>query len=191
MADYDLNSIGQLIANGGLSAIGKRLKLRQGDIAEVLSSGIPSMIAGMQKNASTEEGAASLSRALTDHSKDSTEDVAAFLKAADLADGKKILGHIFGEGQNETIKEISRATGVTKGKTTSILSLIAPLLLSSLGNHQTNQQSSGLAGLLGGLLGGGQQQSTSLLGGLLGGAVQQSSNGKEGGILDSLMNLFR
>ncbi|MCR5611364.1 MAG: DUF937 domain-containing protein [Clostridiales bacterium] len=194
MAGFDLNSIGELLAGGGTSAIGKRLKLKQGDVAQVLSNGIPSMIAGMQNNASSADGAASLSHALADHSKDSLADIGAFLKNADLDDGKKILGHIFGGNQNEIIKDISAKTGVTKGKTTSILALVAPLLLSLLGNQQQSQQQSAgfsLAGLLGGLLGGGQQQSSSLLGGLLGGAAAQADDKKEGGLLEGILNLFK
>lgn len=194
MAGFDLNSIGELLAAGGTSAISKRLKLKQGDVAQVLSNGIPSMIAGMQSNASTADGAASLSNALADHSKDCTADIGAFLKGADLDDGKKILGHIFGGDQNKIIGDISAKTGVTKGKTTSILALVAPLLLSCLGTQQQSQQQNAgfsLAGLLGGLLGGGQQQSSSLLGGLLGSAAAQSDNSGEGGLLDGILNLFR
>lgn len=193
MADFDLNSIGELFANGGLSAIGKRLKVKQSDIAKVVSDGIPSMLAGMQSNVSTEEGEASLSQALADHSKDDFSDIKNFLAGADLEDGKKILSHIFGESQKDTVAEISKASGVSKGKTTSILAMIAPLLLSSLGSQQqSQQQNSGfsLAGLLGGLLGGGQQQSSGLLGGLLGGAASNADQGSSGGILDSLLNLF-
>ncbi|MBO4383799.1 MAG: DUF937 domain-containing protein [Clostridia bacterium] len=192
---FDMNSIGELLAQGGTSAIGKRVKLKQSDVAQVLSAGVPAMIAGMKKNASTSGGAASLSRALTDHSKDSTKDVGAFLKNADLSDGKKILGHVFGDNLDGVLKSISANTGVTKGKTTSILALVAPLLLSCLGSQQqTQQQNAGfsLTGLLGGLLGGGQQQSTSLLGGLLGGAAaSEPEDSNEGGLLDSILNIFR
>lgn len=194
MAGFDLNSIGELLAQGGTSAIGKRVKLKQNDVAQVLSAGIPALIAGMNKNASTSGGAASLSRALTDHSKDSTKDVGSFLKNADLDDGKKILAHVFGSSQKDVINNISATTGVTKGKTTSILALVAPLLLSFLGNQQQSQQQNAgfsLTGLLGGLLGGGQQQSTSLLGGLLGAAQQQNESSNEGGLLDGILNLFR
>ena len=189
MADYDLNSIGELLANGGLSAIGKRLKLKQSDIASVLSGGIPAMLAGMQNNVSTEEGEASLAQALADHSKDDFSDIKSFLKGADLEDGKKILGHIFGDDQSAAMENISKATGVTKAKTPSVLAMIAPLLLSSLGSQQqSQQQNSGfsLTSLLGGLLGGSQQQSSNLLGSLLGGAASDSS----GGILDTILNLF-
>lgn len=191
MADFDLNSIGELLSNGGLSAIGKRLNIKKSDIAQVVSNGIPAMLAGMQANAETGEGEASLAKALKDHSFDDFSDIKSFLADADLKDGKKILEHIFGDGQKETVADISKSTGVSKGKTTSILSLVAPLLLSSLGNQQQSQEGSGfsLANLLGGLLGGGQQQSTSLLGGLLGGSAASSDSGS-GGLLNGLLNLF-
>ena len=192
MADFDLNSIGEMLTNGGLSAIGKRLKVKQSDIAQVLSNGIPSMLAGMKENVSTEEGEASLAQALKDHSKDDFSDIKSFLASADLKDGKKILGHIFGDNQEDTVGEISKATGVSKATTSSILSIIAPLLLSSLGNQQQSQSGNSgfsLGNLLGGLLGGGQQQSAGLLGGLLGNAAA-NSNESSGGILDSLLNLF-
>lgn len=193
MADFDLNSIGDLIANGGLSAIGKRVKMKKSDVAQVLSNGIPSMLAGMQTNASTEEGAKSLSKALESHSKDDIGNIASFLGGADLKDGKKILGHIFGDGQKDVMDEISKAAGVTKGKTTSILALIAPLLLTSLGGQQqAQQQNSGfsLAGLLGGLLGGGKKQSAGLLGGLLGNAAAAEPDDVKTGLLENLLNLF-
>lgn len=193
MADFDLNSIGELLANGGLSAIGKRVKMKKSDIAQVLSNGIPSMLAGMQSNASTEEGAASLKKALESHSKDDIANVSNFLGGADLKDGKKILGHIFGDGQKDIMSEISNAAGVTKGKATSILALFAPLLLSSLGGQQqSQQQNSGfsLAGMLGGLLGGGKEQSSSLLGGLLGNAAAAEPDEKKNGLLDTILNLF-
>ena len=174
---FDLNSIGTLISGGGLDAICKRTKLKQEDVAKVLSAGIPALVGGMKRNAGTASGADSLSKALADHGKDDISDPAAFLKSADLADGKKILGHVLGKDQTELIDQISKATGVTKGKSTSVLALAAPLLLSLLGN--SNQSSSGgLLGMLGGLLGGGSQsnQSQQSSGGLLGSLLVGNSN---------------
>jgi len=198
---FDLNSIGALISGGGLDAICKRTKLKQEDVAKVLSAGIPALVGGMKRNAGTASGADSLSKALADHSKDDVSDPAAFLKGADLADGKKILGHVLGKDQNELIDQISKATGVTKGKSTSIMALAAPLLLSLLGNSSqnsaaqsnSNQSSSGgLLGMLGGLLGGGsqsaqsQQSSGGLLASLLGG--NSSSNASmASGLFSSLL----
>lgn len=190
---FDLNSIGALISGGGLDALSKRTKVGKEDIAKVLSVGIPALVGGMRRNAGAEAGAQSLAKALADHSAADSSDAAAFLKNADLKDGKKILGHVLGDDQKKLVDELSRATGVTKGKTTSLLALAAPLLLSVLGsqnNSQQQQQSSsdtGLLGMLGGLLGGGQSSGGSLLGGLLGGSSQQQSSSSGGSLLGSLL----
>jgi hypothetical protein len=192
----DLNSIGALISGGGLSAICKRTKLKQEDVAKVLTAGIPALVGGMKRNAGGKAGADSLSKALSVHSKDDVSDPAAFLKSADLADGKKILGHVLGKDQSGVLEEISKASGVTKGKSTTILALAAPLLLSLLGSQNSSNSSSGnsggLMGLLGGLLGGGQSsqssqsQSGSLLGGLLGGSSNSNAS-MASGLFSSLL----
>ncbi len=210
MSDLNLNSILSLLSGGGTSAISKRTKVRQSDVAEVLSAGVPILLTGMQRNAGSEAGAASLLGALTDHAATDVSDPGAFLQNADLEDGKKILDHVLGDDQKSIIKRVSDASGVTRGKTTSILALIAPLLLSLLGGQQS-QQGSGfnLLGMLGGLLGGGQQQPAAQqsggglldslgglggLTGLFGGSSQQEEPQEEsqsGGLLNSFLNLFR
>lgn len=202
MADFNLNSIMTLLSGDGVSAISKRTKLSKEDVANVLSAGVPILLTGMKRNSASEAGARSLCGALSDHSGADISNPGAFLKNADLDDGKKILGHVLGDDQKAIVERVSEASGVTKGKTTTILALIAPLLLSLLGGQQ-QQQGSGfnVLGLLGGLLGGGQQQSGSagLLGALLGGGQQQSTasdtlqlvsdqtqQSQSGGLLDSL-----
>ena len=172
-----------------MSAICKRTKLRQEDVAKVLSAGIPALVGGMRRNAGSQDGADSLSKALTAHGQDDVSDPAAFLKNADLSDGKKILGHVLGQDKNALIDQIAQATGVTRGKTTSVLALAAPLLLSLLGgssqssNAQSSSNQNGLLGMLGGLLCSGgsqsnqsQQSSGSLLGTLLGGNANSNAS---------------
>ena len=181
---FDLNSIGALISGDGLNAISKRTKVDKEDVAKVLSAGIPALVGGMRRNAGAEAGAASLSKALADHSADDVSNLGAFLKGADLKDGKKILGHVLGDDQKQLVDEISRAAGVTKGKTTTILALAAPLLLSLLGKQNSG---GGLLGMLGGLLGLGGQSSGGLLGGLLGGGQQQQTQQQSSGLLGSLL----
>lgn len=186
--DFDLNSIGSLISGGGLSAISRRTKVAKEDVAKVLSVGIPALVGGMRRNAGAEAGAASLSRALADHSTADISNPGDFLKNADLKDGKKILGHVLGDDQNELVGQISRASGVTKGKTATILALAAPLLLSLLGSQNSGSSGGGLLGMLGGLLGGGQSSGSGLLGGLLGGGQQPAQPQQQsGGLLGSLL----
>lgn len=207
MADLNLTSIMSLLSGDGVAAIGKRTKLAKDDVANVLSAGVPILLTGMQRNSATDDGARSLCGALSEHSDADLSNVGAFLKDADLKDGKKILGHVLGDDQKAIVERVSKASGVSSGKTTTILALVAPLLLSLLGGQQ-QQQGSGfnVLSLLGGLLGGGQQQQQSsgagLLGALLGGGSTQStsqasglqlvgdqSTQQSGGLLDSLGGL--
>ncbi|MBR4700667.1 MAG: DUF937 domain-containing protein [Oscillospiraceae bacterium] len=207
MAGFDLNSIGTLLSEGGVSAISKRTKVKQSDVAKVLSAGIPALLSGMADNASDPAGAEALTRAAQDHRAVNAANVGDFLKGADLKDGKKILGHVLGDNQNAMIEKIAGEAGVTKGKATSILALAAPLLLSLLGNQNSGNNMLGLlggllgmsllsgnngGGLLSGLLGGGSSsssQSSGLLGSLLGGG-SSSNESSSGGLFNSLLNLL-
>ena len=178
MADFTMNSIGSLLSGKGVSAISRRTKVPASDVAKVMSYGIPILVGGMNRNAATAQGEQSLSDALRYHSGDDVSNVGKFLKGADLKDGKKIIAHVLGGDQEDVVDQISRASGVSKGKTTSILALLAPLLLSLLGGQQ-NQGGSNFnlsSLLLSMLLGGGMQQQTqqpNLLGSLLGGGQTQ------------------
>ena len=193
MADFTMDTIGALLSGGGVKAISKRTKLPASDVAKVMSYGIPTLLGGMNRNVATAEGEQSLASALRDHSADDVSNVGAFLKGSDLKDGKKIIAHVLAGDQDDVVEQISRASGVSTGKTSSILALLAPLLLSLLGGQQNQGGSSfSLSNLLlSTLLGGGSSQSSggSLLGSLLGGGqtqqVQQQSSG--GSLLGSLL----
>ena len=195
MADFTMNTIGALLSGKGVSAISRRTKVPAGDVAKVMSYGIPTLLGGMNRNVATAEGEQSLAGALRDHSGDDVSNVGAFLKGSDLKDGKKIIAHVLGGDQKDVVEQISRASGVSTGKTLSILALLAPLLLSLLGGQQNQGGSSfSLPGLLFNmLLGGGQSQQSSggsLLGSLLGGGQQQTQQVQQpssGGLLGSLL----
>ena len=216
MAKLSMDSIGQLLAGDGLSAVSKRARCSEAKTAKVLSLGIPTLIAGMKKNVSTPEGDASLTKALGDHSGKNTGDVKAFLKAVDVKDGKKILGHVLGAQQDATVERLSKASGLSGSTVVNILAQAAPLLLSLLGNQQSQEQSavqpittaqstqsSGLGGLLGGLLGGGSSSgggfnAASLLMGALSSGSGSSASAQpaqeeeqSSGLLSGFLNLFR
>ena len=196
MADFTMNSIGALLSGGGVKAISKRTRLPAGDVAKVMSYGIPILVGGMNRNAATAQGEQSLSDALRYHSGDDVSNVGKFLKGADLKDGKKILGHVLGGDQQDVVEQISRASGVTKGKTATILALLVSSLLLSMLLGGGMQQQTQQPNLLGSLLGGGQTQPVQqtqqpdLLGSLLGGGqtqqVQQPQQQPSGSLFSSL-----
>ena len=162
------NILGALTGNDAVSAISENLKIDSKQVSSVISNALPSLLGAMQKNASTPGGAEALAKALGDHA-GNAGNIINNLKGADLIDGSKILGHIFGGNLNNVLGGISKQTGVASNAVNNILASIAPSLLALLGKQNGNSGAAGLGGLLGALLGGGQSQSTSGLGSILGG----------------------
>ena len=103
---------------------------------------------------------------------------------ADENDGGAIIQHIFGNDSDQAVQSISQQTGIGGGQVASLLSNIAPALLSGVsaaaGSAQSSQQQSGgfdFSGLLG-MFGGGN--------------AQQSSGGSTGTtLMNTLMGIFK
>ncbi|MBO6054914.1 MAG: DUF937 domain-containing protein [Oscillospiraceae bacterium] len=210
--ELNIASIASLLSGVGLDNISQAVGADQEGVASVLSSAIPSLLETMKENASTEEGAASLSQALEAHSKDDLTDLATFLGGVDADDSEKILGHIFGSNQQQATTALAQNSGLSGNQVSSILIKLAPLLLTLLGKQQSSTNSgassAGVTGLLSSVLGGGlgaapSQQSAKpdlasiALSALLSGGAQQQQqqpaeeDNQSGGLLGGLLNLFR
>lgn len=168
------NILGALTGNDAVDAISQNLKIDQKQVSSVITAALPSLLGAMQKNASSQAGAASLAEALGYHA-GNAGDIVNNLKAADLTDGGKILSHIFGGNLSSVLNGISKNTGVGSNAVGSILASIAPSLLALLGK---GQQSSGtnaaglesmLGMILGGMKSGGNNSNIGGLGSILGG----------------------
>ena len=150
-------------------------------ILTILSYALPILIRFLTKNAGSQAGAQSLLGALNQHT--STKAMPQQILEADEADGQKILGHIFGASEKQTVNEIASKSKVDPSAVLKVLAILAPVLLSSLqsvtaatANAQQAKkpgvdlsdgldvsdlvaifqgtQQSGVSGLLGALLGG-------------------------------------
>ena len=160
------NILGALTGNEAIGTIADKFNLESKDVSSVINSALPSLLGAMQKNASTPGGAEALAKALGDHASNAGN-IINNLKGADLIDGSKILGHIFGGNLNNILNGISKQTGVASNAVSNILASIAPSLLAILGKQNGSAGAGGLGGLLGSILGGGtQSQKTGGLGGL-------------------------
>ena len=165
------NILGALTGNDAVDAISQNLKLDSKQVSSVITAALPSLLGAMQKNASSQAGAASLAEALGYHA-GNAGNIVNNLKTADLTDGGKILSHIFGGNLGNVLGGISKQTGVASNSVGSILASIAPSLLALLGKGQKGNgiDASGLAGMLGMILGGTSGKSnTGGLGSILGG----------------------
>ena len=191
--------LGELLSSDSLKGLSKASGASKNDVKKVVSEVLPSLLGGAKEQAEGSDTAEGFTQALSDHAKADTSDIKGFLKNVDLEDGAKIIGHLLGGNQESTTKAVSEKTGVSAKKTGNILSSIAPLLMSLLGQQTGSDNSgAGVGNLMGSLLGG--VDLSSLLGGLLGkkpaSSGNSSSSGKKkdslgtmvGGLLKKLFN---
>ena len=170
-----------LLSGSVISSIAGQTGTSEKDTQNVLANALPALVGAMAQNASTEDGANSLAKALDDHT--SSAGLASLLQNVDTTDGAKILTKILG-GETETVQNaVAKKSGTSKVDTSKILAMAAPLLLAALGSQKkkTKTQSDGLGSLLTSLLGGGDDDEddgstlVSLAGSLLGDALGTSS----------------
>ena len=166
------NILGSLAGNDTVNEISKKFNIDTNKVSSVITSALPTLIGAMQKNASTESGAAALAKALGDHAGNANSMISN-LKNVDLTDGSKILGKILGGNASSIFDKIGKQTGTTSGQVSNILSSIAPALMNMLGKLKGNNNTGndGLGALLGSVLGGGSSSNAggglgSILGGL-------------------------
>lgn len=148
-------SVGELSTSTGAS---------NEQVQQLVTNALPLLLSGMYQNSSTKEGAQSLAKALDDHAPAAEKSTSAMLRKADSKDGEKIVKHILGDNDKEITKKLSKSTGLSQPQVVSLLSKLAPVVLSLVGNYK-NEENSGssaspnLLSLLGtALLGNGYQQ---------------------------------
>ena len=116
-------------------------------VESAVNSAIPTLLKSMGKNASTDDGARSLLGALGQHT--STDPVSSQIKNADALDGKKIIEKIMGGNKDDFIREIAKETGLDLSQTDSLLSNLAPALMSSISAENSKKEEPSLKEIFG------------------------------------------
>ena len=188
-----LNSaIGQSIVRN----VAGQLGVNENQASSAVNMAIPAILAGMTRNARSQDGAVSLNNALEKkHDGSLLENLSGMLQGhtSELqSDGDGILGHVFGNNRTAVEQGIAQKSGVSLSKIGPLLAIVAPIVMAYLGKEkrQTNTGAGGLGDLLGGLLGGATQQRSTTGGGLmdmLGGILDKDG---EGNPLDDLLGGF-
>ena len=145
MAALDLVS---LLASGlatgeSVNALSSKTSASDDQVTAALLAALPSMLGKMKTNASTEKGADSLMEALDQHDL-SDADIVKLIKAADEADGVKILNHLYGSSkeQEAEAEQIAKKTGLSNKQVATIMACAAPALLTAVASAKKKQTSS-------------------------------------------------
>ena len=192
----DLNALLNTMLSGeSLESISRMSGSSQAEVKSVLSAALPSLLGGALEQSQNEATADGFAKALTDHAQVDTRDLGQFVSNVDMIDGGKILTHLLGGNATSTAQDVATRSGMDLGQTIKILALVAPLLMSLLGQQtQQSQPQSALSGnlvgtLMANMLGGGNSNSSAglgLLGSLLGGSNSAPAN-NGGGLLGNLL----
>ncbi|RTR28363.1 DUF937 domain-containing protein [Deinococcus radiophilus] len=164
---------------------------------DALQAAVPLLLGALTRNAQQGQ-AGTIEQAVAQHGSHELEQFAQGGQLPDMADGHKILGHVFGGQQQAAANAVGQRSGINPQLAMQILSIAAPLVLSYLNRQRQAQGGTGLpTGLPGGLPqtgavspAGGDITSvlTSVLGGLLGGGMAGgAAGGNLGGALDQVL----
>lgn len=161
-----------------IGAIAAKLGVDPAQAQAAIQQAVPLVVGGMAKNAQTDVGADALHSAVADHA---GLDIGSVINSVlgGGGQGGSILGHIFGQKQDQAAQNLGQASGLGTQNAGQLMAMLAPIIMSVLANRT---QSQGLgAGGLGGMLGQELQKlGQSGHGGLLTSVLDQDGDGKLG-----------
>lgn len=167
---------GTLLSSDSINGISNATGASAKDVTSVLTNALPTLLNGAKDQANDKDNMEGFVNALSQHAQVDTKDLGKFLGNVDMKDGGKIIGHLLGVGKNDTLSTIATQSGVSQNKTNDILSALAPLLMSLLGQQtQAEESNSPIGGLFGSLLD--NVDMGNVLMGLLGSSTTEETTG--------------
>lgn len=120
--------------------LNQKTGLDSDQLSQIINLGLPMILGGMAKNATTDEGAESLDSAIAkDHmGTHILEDSDQATADSKLLEGSKILGHVFGTDQPAVGSAVSQKTGIDSQKIMQVLAFLAPLVMAYLAKKKAS-----------------------------------------------------
>ncbi len=127
----------EVLQDDNLDQLSEKTDIPRDSIGDVVKESMPAILEGLNQNTNKKTGAESLLTALAGHSGDLMDSVKkGDLSGLDLSDGAKIIGHIFGSNKDDVADEIAKDSGVGKSQSSSLLSALAPIVMSALSKEK-------------------------------------------------------
>ena len=147
-----------MLQSGALDQVSGMLGVDGKSAESAIEYVMPMLLQGMQGQMKNEETKYGFMQALNDHSKQDTRDLRKAVKDADVDDGAKIVRHLLGSQEEEVAAKATRKSGLDTKTILKIMAILAPILMSKMGQTaktETARSSSGdMMKVVGGLLDG-------------------------------------
>lgn len=155
----DMMDIIKLAGNTDLTKqVSRMTGIPESTAGAVMENVLPMLLNGMKSQASNKETAAGFAKAVEEHGKADASDLQSFLGNVDLTDGSKIVKHLLGGAEEEVAAKATKKSGIDTKTVMKIMAILAPLLMSKMGNtaKKTAAQTSGsdMMSIIGGLMDG-------------------------------------
>ena len=204
-----MNLLGGDLGTSLVEGLSSQTGQSKSNTSNLLNMAMPVLLQAMQRNASSAKGAAGLMGALSNKHDgsilDNLDQIFSGSSANEVEeDGGKILGHVFGNRQQNIQNALSKQSGVDASSVSKILKIAAPVVMGLMGKQQRQssvRDASGLTNMLGGLIGGNfHNNKQSFIESILdadndgsivddvAGAVLGKNNNSLGGLLGKLFN---
>lgn len=142
----DVNTLVKLVMSANsTNALSQKAGISADQVTSILSNVLPSLLKGASSQATNTTTAASFLQAIENHGVKDTKDLGSFLGGVDLADGAKIVQHLLGGNAASTALTAAKAAGVSEKDVLKILAMVAPLLLTILGQQKKKHGNEGSA----------------------------------------------
>ncbi|MEZ4861962.1 MAG: DUF937 domain-containing protein [Caldilineaceae bacterium] len=179
-----LSLLSQQVGGQLVDQISRQLGTDPATTQSAIGAALPMLLGAVSRNAASASGAQSLHKALNQHDGAIFNDLLnAVTNPNKLADGEKILGHVFGGRQASVNQGLSQLSGLSSENSAQLLAILAPIVMGALGQTQRSNSldADGLATLLGG-----QRHSFD---GPLGGLVGLLDMDGDGSIVDDVVGM--
>lgn len=128
-----------LTTSGSFDTIGEKANTSPEKAQQLATLAIPTLLQALNRNASTPQGAKSLSNALDDHQEFDLNNLVGFFQNVDTKDGSRILQHVFSDKNARVQENLAKQSGLNIGQIGVLLSQLAPMVLGLLGAQKKNQ----------------------------------------------------
>lgn len=161
------------LSNAAVGQVSEFLGEDSSSVSKAISGALPTVLGGIMNQASTDNGLGSLMGLLKQGGNTGVLDNLGGVlgnqsKAADLlSGGSGLLSTLFGSNSGSVIDAIGSFSGLKKSSSSSLLSLVAPLLMGVIGK-QVKSKGLGLSGLASMLMGQKENVEAAMPGGLAG-----------------------
>ncbi|PTU55348.1 hypothetical protein DBB34_14905 [Sphaerisporangium cinnabarinum] len=123
--------IDDILSTVPLDQLAGRLGVDEATAQRAVGAALPALLGGLRANAQDPAGAASLGEAVAQHDPALVEG-GVDLDDVDTDDGRKIVGHVFGQNEQAVVAQLADSTGTGKDLLAKVLPALAPIALAFL-----------------------------------------------------------